>query len=75
MDSKAVRRVTAEVCRRFPEMKGCRPGVKRRRNGKGEQFELTYKGAVSLPGGRKMTRVVRVVATPEGRVMRMSTSK
>jgi hypothetical protein len=73
MDAKAVKRVTSQVSRQFPELKGARPGVKRRRGG--EQFELTYKAAVKLPGGRKMTRVVRVVATADGRVVRMSTSK
>ncbi|NIM92634.1 MAG: hypothetical protein GTO18_02825 [Anaerolineales bacterium] len=75
MDSSAVDKISRKVSKQFPEMKGVRPTV-RRENGKGEpSYVLTYKGKIELPGGRKMNRIVRVVANENGKVLRMSTSK
>ena len=39
------------------------------------EFLLTYKGKVELPGGRKISRIVRVVADERGRIIKMSTLK
>lgn len=76
MEDRAIKKVTRKVTKQFPEMKGSNPTVRRRSgSGKFEQFELTYKGKVDVPGGRTLRRVVRVVADEHGSVIRMSTSK
>lgn len=76
MDTEAVQKVTRQVERKFPELKGSRPTVKQQGGGKDSpQYLLVYKGKAELPGGKKMDRVVRVVATSEGKVIRMSTSR
>ena len=36
---------------------------------------MTYKGKVSLPGGKQMSRIVRTTADPRGRMLRISTSR
>lgn len=77
MERDALARVSAEVTRSFPEMAGVRPSVRRQeapRTGV-PQYLLIYKGSGELPGGRTISRVVRVVADEDGRIVRISTSK
>jgi len=75
MDRDAIARVTREVVRTYPEMDGVSPTVRRETQAPQEQYVLTYKGKVSLPGGRQMNRIVRVTADPRGRIVRISTSR
>ena len=71
MEPSAIKQVTQEVVDQFPEMDGVEPSITLRK----EQFTLTYKGRASLPGGKEMSRIVRVVADQAGQVIRMSTSR
>ena len=73
----AIAKIRREVSREFSEMKGVRPAVKRQGSGRNgdEHYVLTFKGKADLPGGRKISRVVRVVADERGRIIKMSTSK
>ena len=76
MDKSTIAKLTKQVTRKFPEMEGVRPGLKRTCDSNhGVKYELTYKGSAKLPGGKTMRRVVRVVADEKGRILRMSTSK
>lgn len=77
MDQATLKQVSRHVAKKFPEMAGVRPTIRRQGNASSEDpcFVLTYKGKAELPGGRKMSRIVRVVADESGRVIRMSTSK
>lgn len=76
MDRSAISRLSNSVVRQYPEMKSVRPTIKEQKKpGGGSQFLLTYKGKAKLPGGRTMSRIVRVVADEDGRLIRMSSSK
>lgn len=77
MDKSAVQKITKQVTRKFPEMAGVRPSLKRNPCAKNaaDHYELTFKGTAELPGGKTMRRVVRVIADAKGRILRMSTSK
>ena len=75
MDPDAVERVTREVVRTYAEMRGVSPTVRRETRSPQEQYILTYKAKVNLPGGKTMNRIVRVTADPRGRVERISTSR
>lgn len=77
MDADAITKVGRQVVRNFPEMAGIRPTVKRQAapSAGAEQFVLTYKGKVSLPGGKQLSRIVRVVADDRGGIIRISTSR
>jgi hypothetical protein len=76
MDKSTISKLTNQVIRKFPEMEGVRPSVKRKSgSGNGAQYELTFKSSAQLPGGKTMRRVVRVIADEKGRILRMSTSK
>ncbi len=77
MDPDAVAKVGRQVARSFPEMAGVRPTVKHQPlpGGEGDQYLLTFKGKAELPGGKQLTRIVRVVADDRGRIVRISTSR
>ena len=72
MKKEAVKKITRTVVRQFPEMDGVRPAVK---SEEGPRYLVTFKGAVKLPDGKTMVRIVRVVADEKGDVIRMSTSR
>jgi len=71
---EAVEKVTDSVVRQFPEMDGVKPAVNSEEGGD-DRYLMTYKGAFDLPDGNTMKRIVRVVASEKGDVIRMSTSR
>lgn len=77
MNQETVGKITRTVVGQFPEMDGVKPAI-RRQAPPGDSpalFLLTFKAAASLPNGKSLQRVVRVVADDEGRVIRISTSR
>jgi hypothetical protein len=75
MEKGTVQKVSRQVVRTFPEMDGVAPTVRTQPGGDAEQYLLTYKGKAALPGGKSLTRIVRVVADGRGRILRISTSR
>jgi hypothetical protein len=75
MNPDAIERVTREVVRTYTEMQGVSPTVRRETRSAQEQYVLTYKAKIILPGGKTMTRIVHVTADERGRVQRISTSR
>jgi hypothetical protein len=76
MDKSTIVKLSKQVARKFPEMEGVRPSLKRTcESNNGTNYELIFKGSAELPGGKTMRRVVRVIANKKGRIIRMSTSK
>ena len=77
MKRSTITKLNRQVTRQFPEMKGVQPKVKPGPQPKdgSQRFTLTYKGKAELPGGRKLSRIVRVVSDECGQIPRISTSK
>jgi hypothetical protein len=77
VDAKKIDTVSKQVHRTYPEMNGSPPSVKRQANPAdgSETFLLTYRGKASLPGGKTLNRIVRVVTDSAGHILRISTSK
>ena len=77
MDQSTITKLSRKVVRDFPEMKGVRPTVRRQSTSKDvyQRYTLTYKGKAVLPGGHKISRIVRVVADERGQIFKISTSK
>jgi hypothetical protein len=76
MDQDAKKRIARQVSRSFPEMDGVRPSVRQQGGKNGhQQYLLIFKGKADLPGGKQMSRIVRVVADQSGNIIRMSTSR
>ncbi len=76
-----ITRISRQVYQEFPELKGTAPKVKSQgapKSGKAigiERFLLTYQGNIELPNGKRMHRVVRVLADEKGKVIKKTTSK
>lgn len=76
MDATTKNKISRQIARKFPEMSGVSPSVKRQSGHNGSaRYLLIYKGKVELPGGKKMNRIVRVVADEQGKIVRISTSR
>jgi hypothetical protein len=76
VNKDSIVKINRNIAKKFPEMTGKRPVVRRQTIPNGShQYLLTYKGHANLPGGRKLSRIVRVVADERGRILRISTSK
>jgi hypothetical protein len=76
VNRETVAQVSREVARKFPEMAGVTPTIRPQGESRGvAQYLLVYKGRAELPGGRSMNRIVRVVCSERGQIVRLSTSR
>jgi hypothetical protein len=69
------------VCAEFPEMAGAEPAISEKSvpgkgdRGGGSVFVLTFQKNIPLPGGGRLTRVVRATMGQTGEVIKLSSSK
>lgn len=84
METKTLEALTKNIHRRFPEVAGVKPKVRKQplpksspaaKEGTERNYLLTFNASVQGPGGQKIPRWVRVVATPGGKIVKISTSK
>lgn len=80
----AVAHISRSIYRQFPELDGVAPVVSEQDTpqaksagwrGGASRYLLTYTHDAALPNGKRIKRVVRVVAGENGRVIRVSTSR
>jgi hypothetical protein len=67
--------ICERVYRRFPEMKGIRPSVRRQQFQGRDQFLLRFETAVSVEGGARLQAIVRVVTNADGKILKMTSSR
>ncbi len=70
MEKQTLEKINHRVFRKFPEMRGIKPSVRRR----GEVIQLIYRSQARTPDGHILNRWVRVLVTPEGKILKMTTS-
>ncbi len=81
MNPDLIKTINREVYRRFPEVKDKRPKITKqsgqasRSEGKPQNYLLIYQGQVTTADQKTMTRLVRVVANEEGKILKISTSR
>lgn len=85
MDSKIISKINKDVNKKFPDLADVKPTIRKQSSSgskgnteKGndeENYLITYKFNASGPGGKKIPRWVRVVATSKGKIIKISTSK
>ncbi len=86
MDTQVINKVSSSIYNRFPEFKGCNPTVRKQKKPQAKStpgnttttYLLTYKtkALVSASSGSKsMSRSIRVVATENGKIIKMTTSR
>ena len=72
MDSKLTEAISKQIYRKYPEVSGTRPTISSRPNG---EFLLVCKGTGTTASGHPILRAVRVVASAEGKVLKVTSSK
>lgn len=72
MNQQILASLCNQIYRRFPETAGCRPKVQNR---PGEQVLLVFRGSAQTADGHTLSRTVRVVASMEGKILKVSTSR
>lgn len=75
MKAKLIDRVSEEVYRKYPDLKGAKPQVTPRMGDTSDDTLLVYSKTVPGPGGKQINRVVRAVADESGKIKKISTSK
>ncbi len=81
VDAKTIKTITLKVSRKFPEVANIKPRVKKQpkpENAKGPVTPntlLLYKTQMKGPKGKSLPRIVRVVVSPQGKILKMTTSK
>jgi len=77
VDTKTVHAINKKVSQRFPEVAHVKPKVQQQTiQGKNNPtYLLIYKTLAKGPGGKKIRRNVRVVASAKGKIIKMTTSR
>ncbi len=79
MDSKTISGIKQQIYRQFPEVAGEEPSVKpqasAKSTGQSATYLITFKGRVTQPSGPAFSRLVRVVANDDGRILKVTTSR
>lgn len=72
MNPQVLLSVCKQVYRKFPEVAGVQPKVQPRPEG---SLQLVFSGTVKAADGHLIPRTVRVVINPDGKILRMTTSR
>lgn len=77
MNTKIMQEINKKVAQRFPEVAHVKPKVQQQTLGDKENptYLLIYTTHAKGPGGQKIARHVRVVATAKGKIIKMTTSR
>jgi hypothetical protein len=79
MDSKTISGIKQQIYRQFPEVAGEEPSVKSQASAKSPgnppTYLITFKGRVAQTSGPSFSRMVRVVANDQGRILKVTTSR
>jgi hypothetical protein len=80
MDQETKKSINSKVYRRFPEIKGIEPTVRLQNdpdnaNSSSRTYLLIYSGEIVISGNKSISRIVRVVASEMGNIIKISTSR
>lgn len=79
MNAKLLKSISSQVYKRFPELAGVNPKVQPQSTPKSltaqTNYLITYSGMVKVADGKSFLRIVRVVASAQGKILKMTTSR
>lgn len=79
MDPKILARLVAQIHRQYPEFAGVQPRLRQHSPaGEAGACLLTFQTTARLPagpGGKALTRILRVTASASGQILKVSTSR
>ena len=81
MDAKLLKSISTQVYRRFPEVEGSQPKVQTQAAPQAKSasaspnYLIIYQGSAAGPNGKSISRIVRVVANAQGKILKITTSR
>lgn len=79
MNSKILKSISIQVYKYFPELEGASPKVQPQTLSKSlaepRNFLIVYRRTIKTDQGKSLQRIVRVVATSQGKILKMTTSR
>ncbi len=79
MNPQILKGISVQVYKQFPELEGTKPKVQLQTSSKSstdqKNYLLIYRGTVKTFDGRSLQRIVRIVATAQGKILKMTTSR
>ncbi len=79
MNDSQLKSISSQVSRKFPEVSGVQPSVKRQASSKSKSspstYLITYRGKSKAADGKSITRIVRVTANDNGKIIKITTSR
>ena len=73
MDADLLDKICKQVYARAPEVDGERPKVQSQ--GDGNSYLLVFKGSAKTANGKSLQRIIRVVASSSGKIIKLTSSK
>lgn len=79
MNDNQIKSITSQVSRQFPEIAGTQPKVRKQSGQNSKSFPvtylITYRGKSTAADGKSITRIIRVTANDNGKIIKISTSR
>jgi hypothetical protein len=79
MDAKALKSISSQIYRRFPEVAGSQPKIRLQSGaqpaGSSQTFVITFRGTATASNGKSIPRLVRVTANAQGKILKVTTSR
>jgi len=75
MKREMINSVNLKIYRQFPEVKGKSPKVSLQTSSSMKTYLLIYSGKSKTSDNKSISRVVRVVANENGKIIKISTSR
>ncbi len=72
MNRQLIASICSQVYRRYPQVNGASPKIEDRPN---DQVLLIFRGSAKTADGRTINQTVRVVASADGKIINMTSSK
>ena len=80
MDDKHLDSICKQIYKRFPEVSGSRPKVQAQKltsgnNDTPSQYLMVFQGDQATADGKSIKRILRVVVSEQGRILKVTTSR
>ena len=80
MDDRHLDSICKQIYKRFPEVSGSRPKVQAQKlpsgsNDAPSQYLMVFQGTQTTADGKPIKRIVRVVVSEQGRILKVTTSR
>jgi len=72
LSADLIEKINNQVYRQFPTLQGVHPTVSAT---PADQYQLVYKGKGKTPGGQTIHNTVKVIVSPTGKVLKLSSTR